>query len=205
MTVPNYPTLVGLHLPVKRTAEWQTDVQLSVGGKRTAFARQAYPRYNWELTYQFLRSDSTNLELQTLQSFYNMVNGRANLFTYQDSEDYTVTAQSFGTGDGSTTAFQLVRAMAGTGSYTFTEPVFAPVTGAQIFKNAVLQTLTVDYTISTLGLVTFTAAPANGLPLTWTGTFRYYCRFTDDTADFEKIFATPIWELRKISFSSELF
>jgi len=204
VTIPTYPTLVGLHLPIKRTAEWDSDVQISISGKRTAFARRAYPRYLWELTYQFLRSDSTNKELQTLQAFYNTVNGRAGLFQYTDPEDNTATLASFGTGDGSTLAFQLVRPMTGTGSNTFIEPVFAPVTSS-IFNNSVLQTVGVDYTISTLGVVTFTAAPANGNPLTWTGTFNWYCRFSDDTADFEKMFATPLWELRKISLSSELF
>ena len=204
MTVPTYPSLVGLHLPIKRTPEWDTDVQISVGGRRTAFARRAYPRYIWELTYTFLRSDSTNIELQTLQAFYNRVNGRAGLFQYQDSEDNTATAQSIGTGDGNTTTFQLVRTMTGTGSNTFVEPVFAPVT-SQIFNNAVLQTVGVDYTISTIGLVTFTVAPVAGNALTWTGTFNWYCRFQDDSAEFEKMFATPIWEIKKVVIGSELF
>jgi uncharacterized protein (TIGR02217 family) len=205
MTVPTYPSLVGLHLPIKRTPEWDTDVQISIGGRRTAFARRAYPRYIWELTYQFLRSDSTNVELQTLQAFYNRVNGRAGLFQYTDPEDNTATAQSIGSGDGNTTTFQLVRAMTGTGSNTFIEPVFAPAAGIQIFNNAVLQTLGVDYTVSNLGLITFTVAPVAGNPLTWSGQFSYYCRFESDSADFEKMFATAIWEIKRVVFSSELF
>jgi uncharacterized protein (TIGR02217 family) len=207
VTVPAYPTLLGLHLPIVRVPEWDTDVQVSVSGKRTAFARRAFPRYRWALTYQFLRSDSVNLELQALQAFYATVNGRANLFTFTDPEDNAVTTQAFGTGDGSTTAFQLVRRMAGpiAGGISYVEPVFAPTAGFSVFKAAVLQTLNVDYTVNNTGLITFTAAPAAAAALTWTGSFSYYCRFDADEFEFSKMFATPLWELRQINFSSELF
>jgi len=40
--------------------------------------------------------------------------------------------------------------------------------------------VTTNYTIGTSGVVTFTAAPANGAVLTWTGTFSWLCQFDDD-------------------------
>lgn len=198
MAPPLFPTLLGLTYPVPKSPIWSTDVQMSVSGKRSTLARYSVPRYAWELPFSFLRSDATNLELQTLMAFYNVVNGRANVFRYNDPTDNSVTANLFGTGDGATKAFQLVRTMTGNG-FSWVDPVFYPVTQA-IYDNASLVD-PANYAIAN-GLVTFTAAPVAGHSLTWTGTFHWICRFDDDTASFEQFMQT-IFELKKIKFSSE--
>ncbi len=203
MTVPAYPTLAGLYYPILRTPEWDTDVQISISGKRTAFARRAFPRYRYELTYTVLRTAAAQLEFQTLLAFYNMVNGRSGLFTYVDSDDGTATTQPFGTGDGATTQFQLVRTLTGTGSYSFVLPVYYIITST-IFKNASPLATPADYTINTTGMVTFTVAPSIADALTWTGTFGFYCRFDDDTLQFEK-FLYNMYEVKKVRFSTEVF
>lgn len=198
MTLAIFPVLAGVTYPTTKTPIWQTDVQISVSGKRTTLARQAYPRYAFELPYSFLRSTVTKLELQELMAFFNTVQGKANLFRYNDPTDYSVTAQAFGTGDGSTVDFQLVRTMLGT-SNSWVDPVFYPVTSA-IYNNGVLVS-SGDYDI-TNGLVTFDTAPTSGHALTWTGTFDWLCRLDNDSADFAR-FMESIWELKSIKFSSE--
>lgn len=197
MSLPVFPALPGITYPVKRTQTWSTVKQDALSGKRIRQPLWTYPLYQYEVQFSFLRSDANNLEWQQLAGFIASVQGPAQLFAYSDPNDNSVTAQSFGQGNGSATAFQLVRTLGG-----FTEPVFLINGAPSIYVNGVLKTVTTDYTISALGVVTFTSAPGNGLPLTWTGSYYFPCRFDDDTADFSQFMLT-LWELKALKFSTE--
>jgi len=202
-TFPAFTQLKGITYPIIKVPQWDTDTQMSLAGKRTTLGRRIYPRYLFELTYTFLRSDTVNLEWQTMVAFWNLVGGSRDLFKFTDPQDTVATNVSFGTGDGVTTQFQLLRPIVGLSSITWIDPVFS-ATIATIFKNGVGQTLGVDYTVGTYDLITFTAAPAPAAALTWTGTYSFLCRFDEDVMGFEE-FANNFWELKKIKFSSELF
>lgn len=196
-----FPTLSGVTYPVVKGPQWDTDVQQSISGRRTTLGHMVYPSYNFELIYEFLRSDSVNKEWQTLISFFNQVGGRRDVWLFNDPDDRSVAAQGIGIGDAATTAFQLGRSLTGTSASWF-DPVFGP-TAIAIFDNGVL----VDpsaYTVGTTGLITFLAAPAAGHVITWTGAFDWVVRFSDDSASFEQ-FMHNFWELKKIAFSSEIF
>lgn len=200
MTTPIFPALAGVTFPVIRSPIWSRDVLLSVSGQRTSLGYYTAPRYRYELVHAFLRSDSTNLEQQTLLAFFNRVMGSGpGLFAYTDPTDFTVTDQSIGAGDGSTRAFQLVRTMTGIGANSFVEPVWLP-NGTPVVK--VNGTPTVAFTLGATGLVTFTVAPALAATLTWTGAYYWPCRFDDSMLDFEQ-FAYTFWEQKKIVFSTE--
>lgn len=200
MTLRLFPALAGVNYPVKKTPNWSTDVQTSVSGKIVALSRWTYPRYSIELGYDFLRSDNAFQEYQDLVAFFNLAGGRANMFRFNDPDDNAVTNQGFGAGDGVTQAFQLTRSRGGF-LFSWVDPVFYPVT-AQIYANSILLTLGVDYTISTTGLVTFTVVPAVGVPLMWTGTFNWLCRFDEDSSTFEQ-FTFNLFENKKVLFTSE--
>lgn len=200
MTLRLFPALPGIVYPVKRTPMWSTDKQRSVSGKVTTLARWSYPMYGFELGYEFLRMDTAWGEYQDLVAFYNLANGAANLFRFNDPDDNAVAAQSFGVGNGATVAFQLLRARGGL-NFAWVDPVFYPVT-AQILVDGVPKATPADYSISTTGLVTFTAPPANGALLTWTGTFNWLVRFDDDSSTFEQ-FTYNLVENGKVSFTSE--
>lgn len=192
MTIQTFPTLSGLTFPAKRSPIWSTLKHRNVSGKVSALQQWTSPLYKYDLPFSVLRSDSINLEWQTLLGFYNSVGGGAQMFRFTDPDDGSVTAQSFGTGDAATTTFQLVRSLGG-----FVEPVFDPDTLA-IYLNGVL---TAAYTESN-GLITFTPAPGVGVAITWTGTFNWFARFDDDSIDLEK-FAYQFWELKRITFTTE--
>lgn len=198
MTIPTFPPLPGVSWPVGRSPMWSTDKQVTVSGRVTTLQYFSYPRYKYELTFDVLRSDS-NLEWQTLVAFYNRVGGGALLFQFNDTDNTSVTDQALGTGDGTTTAFQLVRTMTGTGANVFVEPVWVPI-GTPVVK--INGTPTVLFTLGATGLITFNTPPANGALLTWTGTYNWPCRFDDDTASFQKLM-TNFWDLKKISFTTE--
>jgi hypothetical protein len=194
MAVPVFPSLPGITYPAKRSPVWSTVKQDALSGKRVRYPLYTYPIYQYELPISFLRSDSNNLEWQTLAGFINSVQGPAQLWAYSDPNDSAVTLQGFGQGDGTTGAFQLVRTLGG-----FTEPVFL-INGTPTIY--VAGTPTVPASISAYGVVNFSSPPANGASLQWTGNFYWPCRFDDDAADFEQMMKL-IWNLKALKFSSE--
>ncbi len=202
MALPVFPSssLPGLTWPVKRAPSWQTIKQDALSGKRTRFALQAFPIWRYELIFSLLRAQAAYAEWQTLVGFYNSLYGGEGLFQFNDPNDGSVTAQAFGTGTGSTaTVFQLVRSLGG-----FIEPVYLPNTpsGFHIYDNGT--DVTANATVGNYGAVTFASiAPALGDALTWTGSFGWPCRFDDESMDLDN-FMYQYWELKKLTFSSEL-
>lgn len=194
-----YPALPGVIFPTKKTPSWATDTHRSVSGRRSTLAWYSYPIYEFEVSYSFLRATAAHPEQQELMAFYNTVNGRANLFRYNDPSDNTVTANSIGQGDGVTTAFQLLRTMTGI-SVSWNDPVFHP-TAQALYDNAVLVN-PANYTVGSTGIITFNVAPLAGHALTWTGTFDWLVRFDEDLASFDQ-FMQYLWENKSVKFSSE--
>jgi uncharacterized protein (TIGR02217 family) len=142
-----------------------------------------------------LRTASTLVEFQTLLAFFNARSGSFDSFLFMDPDDGSVVAQPFGTGDGSTKTFQLVKSFGG-----YTEPVFTPLTtGIQILDNGV--TAGANSVNADTGIVTFTTAPAAGHALTWTGSYYYRCRFLADTYDFDR-FMSGFYSVKKLEFQS---
>jgi uncharacterized protein (TIGR02217 family) len=157
-----------------------------------------YPIRAYELKHEMLRSYGAFTELATLYGFFCSRQGALDSFLYNDPEDNSVTAQLFGTGDGTTVAFQLGRSLGG-----FFEPIYNTNATPQIFVNGVLKTVGSDYTINSAGLVTFTVAPSAALPITWTGTYYWRCRFEEDQLSFGE-FANLFWKQDGLKFRTLL-
>ncbi|HLH50092.1 MAG TPA: DUF2460 domain-containing protein [Roseiarcus sp.] len=214
MSTQVFPTLAGLGWSVKRTPLWKTRKQESISGKRTTLADWSFPRWQWELTFDFLRqaganqqvtsfAGSTYSEFASLAGFFNARQGGFDSFLYTDPDDNTSpTDQPIGTGDGTTTTFQLVRAFGG-----FVEPILAPSAITNVKVNGVVKTLGTDYAVSTWGgsstpgVITFTAAPAASAAITATFTFNFPCQFDDDSLTFEK-FMAALYQAKSVKFSS---
>lgn len=204
---PVFPStsLVGLALPVVRTPIWQTLTQLSLGGVDVPNAPWTYGRYRWSVHFEFLRQGAAYQELQSLMGFFNRMAGRYGVFQYDDPQDNTTPAdQAFGTGDSTTTAFQLVRTRG-----SFVEPVFAINTVTNVKVATVLQASS-TYSVSNKGIVTFASPPANGSGLTWTGTFLWFCRFDKDEVDHEMFTIStsqggPLWAVSSMQWTSVKF
>lgn len=189
-----FPSLPGLGWSVGKYPVWNTKTQRSVSGKEVRTAFMSYPLWQFALSYEVLRAASAYAELQSLLGFFNARQGAYDSFLYTDPNDNSVTDYQFGTGDGTTVAFQLTRAYGG-----FIEPVMNVNTLTNIKKAGVAQSNPADYTIGSTGLVTFTTAPAIGAALTWTGSFYFRVRFLQDTAEFKE-FMKNLWELNKLEF-----
>ncbi len=77
------------------------------------------------------------------------------------------------------------------------------VNGTPTIKvNGVTKTAGTDYSISSLGIVTFTTAPVLNASLTWSGSFYFLCRFSDDQWSDLSQFAPNYWELPSLNFET---
>jgi uncharacterized protein (TIGR02217 family) len=190
-----FPHMPGIKWGGTKTPIWSTKVQKAASGRELRAAYYSYPLWKFSLSYEVLRSGA-QAELQALVGFFNARQGSFDSFCYPDPEDNTATGQQFGVTVAGQTQYQLVRAYGG-----HVEPVLALNGAPAIYVNGVLKTPGTDYTVSSLGLVTFTAPPAAGQALTWSGGFYYRVRFLQDSADFER-FLHQLWSLKKIEFQT---
>lgn len=191
-----FPSLPGLTWDIEKAPEFATVVQRSVNLSELRGSYAATPVYHFTLHYDVLRADAVNAELQKLAGFFCNRNGSWDSFLFADPDDGTAAAQRFGTGDGTTTAFPLVRSLG-----YFTEGVSNVAASPSIYKDAVLQTS--NYTVDATGLVTFSSAPASNVALTWSGTYYYRCRFKEDMQSFNQ-FMRQLWEARSVEFIGSL-
>lgn len=190
-----FPSLPGIEIHAIKTPEWSTSIQRTVSGKELRAANWSYPKWHFTVGFEVLRAGA-EAELQTLVGFYNQRQGSFDSFLFFDPEDNSVSNQLFGYGDGVTTQYQLVRTMGG-----FVEPVRA-ISGAPTIKvNDVTSGAGYSVNAST-GMLTFTAPPADGAVLTWSGGFYFRVRFARDSADFER-FLYGLWQLKKLEMVSE--
>lgn len=203
-----FPVLPGLGWSVTKTPRFAGRTQHAVSGREVRVLDQPYPIWTWTLTYSLLRDkwDTRGAgglgagydELRTIAGFFLAQQGTFQPFLFDDPTDKTVEAQVIGTGNSTTTAFQLVRSMGG-----FAEPMTAPNTVSAIYFNGVRQDAA-EYTVdSDTGQVTFTAPPPAGQIVTADFTYRFRVRFADDSAEFEN-FMYQLWQLKQIKLQSVL-
>lgn len=201
MSTATFPSLPGLAWSVDKHPEFSTVVRTAASGQETRVALWVSPRWRFTLTYDLLRADATQ-ELQTLMGFFLARQGQYDSFLYRDPDDGAVAGQPIGIGDGTTTAFQLVRALGG-----FAEPVRAPDLGSalNIYLGGVLLSSS-GYTVSgwgtsTPGMVTFAAPPAAAAAITADFSFFFPVRFAADSAEFSQ-FMHQFWELKQLELVS---
>ena len=127
MTNRYFPTLPGLNWSNKKTPIWSTNIQTSASGKELRASYYSYPKWQFSLSYEFLRENG-EAELQALIGLFNQCRGSFDTFLYTDPDDNAVVDQVFGIGDGVTTKFGLARSYAG-----YIEPVLA-TNGTPIIK-----------------------------------------------------------------------
>jgi hypothetical protein len=181
-----FPALPGLEWNSTKSPSWNTSIQRSVGGRETRISFMSLPIWRWTLSYEFLRQADAYAEFQTLVELLQCPAGELRLIPLHGSHrlsdrGHLSTRQNFGTGNGSTTAFQLVRSLVASG---VNEPIYNVNGTAKIYKANVLQTVGVDYTINSSGLVTFSSAPASSVALTWSGSYYWRVRFEQASSEF---------------------
>lgn len=156
--------------------EYSTDIVITQSGyeQRNANWSQARARYN------VAHGVKTQTQLNSLIAFFRARKGRADGFRFKDWTDFKATAQAIGTGNASTTQFQLVKTYI-SGGITDTRTITKPVSGTlNIYFNSVLQSGSLYSLNTTNGMVTFTTAPASGVAITADFEFDVPVRFDAD-------------------------
>lgn len=189
------PSLAGLSWDVIWTPGFNTSVQRSVNLSEARTAWSATPVWDVTFTYDLLRDDTAHNELKQLVGFFCARQGSFDSWLYQNPYDFNASNQAIGTGDGTSTTFNLRRTI---GEFSDRVSNWA---NAVVYANGVAQNAV---TISTAnGQVVFNSPPASGAVLTWTGSYYYRCRFEQDMQEFTQ-FNRLLWQARTFKFKANL-
>lgn len=202
MSPPSLPALAGLSWSRHKKPGFSTRVASHVSGREVRVALMAYPLYEFEAVYNGLASNATaafaglgSASLQSLMGFFLQLQGQFGTFLYLDPDDNTVAGQAFATGNGTTTAFTMMRSLGG-----FLEPVGWVTAIANVYLNGTVQS-GAAYSLAAPNTLTFATAPAAGTVVTADFSYAFNCRFLDDQMDFEE-FMSNLWRLDSMKFRS---
>jgi uncharacterized protein (TIGR02217 family) len=201
MSTSVFPTgsLKGITFSSVKTPTWARRIQRSVSGREIVVQDYANPIWNFRLTFGFLRDYPVGLvlsELRLLMDFYLQMQASGDTFLYRDRDDYFVTDEPIGIGDGVTTSFQLVRHLVAGG---FPEDIIAPESIVNVKLNGVI---TPNWAVDpSTGIITFAGAPIVSQLITATFFYHFRCRFVDDAIDFER-FMHQLWTVKELRFRS---
>lgn len=170
---------------------FETGIQTSVSGRELRTSYSAYPRWQYALEYEYLRAGQQHQHWQELVGFFLARGGDFDTWLYEDPDDHVAVDQQFGTGDGVTNQFRLLRAMGG-----FVEPVAALKGPATIKAGGVIVEPEINASTAS---VTFPAPPGMGAVLTWSGEFYFRCRFLQSKMEFKR-FVSNLWSSGRIEF-----
>ena len=188
--------------------ERRTQIVELASGDEERNASWANSRRRYDVSYGIRRAD----DLAAVVAFFEARNGRLYGFRFKDWADHkscltsqvpSPTDQQIGTGDGTTTTFQLVKRYA-SGGQSWVRTITKPVAGTvQIAVNGVSQGAgwSVDHKT---GLVSFDTGPSDGIAITAGFEFDVPVRFDSDaldvTLDIERlgsITSIPLLEIRQ--------
>jgi hypothetical protein len=209
---PIMPQLQGFS--IKKKATMNGTVFPSVSGRETRILTQAFPLWEFELTYEALRTRTENIDPYTqynaltqyekIAAVFLACKGRYGRFFFADPGDNSRTGQFIGTGNGSRTRFRVVRSIS-TGPLTFVEPVGGVNITSHIpvvKLNGVVQSGGSWFIDSNdLQTLTFFSPPSAGVTILMDFYYYYYCQFLDDLQNFEE-FMYNLHRIASLKFRS---
>jgi uncharacterized protein (TIGR02217 family) len=190
--------LPGLSFSVHKKPQFRTRIAEAAGGQEDRNTLWEMPRWDFELTYEFLEDRSgADSSLKSIMGFFLEMGGSFDTWLFKDPDDYKVEAGYVGEGDGVTTQFYFRRALG-----NFREIVGQVDTDNDInlYADGVLIPAS-DYTVTMPNYIVFDSAPASGVEITADFQFFFVCRFIEDQMDFEK-FMDKLWSLQSCEFRS---
>lgn len=182
MAIPSYRLPPDIEQNAEFGPDFSTVIQEAVSGKEVRIRTWAKCRAKGDISYGIRSTD----DLDKVRALFLAHLGRLYPFRFKDWSDYEATDEYFGTGDGTTTQFQLIKTydpqqllLGAPGSRTYVRTITLPVGTPTIMVNGVIDP---SVSISAAGIVTFPAAPSASpaSTLTWTGEFDLPVRFDTD-------------------------
>jgi uncharacterized protein (TIGR02217 family) len=188
--------------------ERRTQIVELASGDEERNASWANSRRRYDVSYGIRRAD----DLAAVVAFFEARNGPLHGFRFKDWSDYksglpsnvrSPLDQAIGTGDGTTTAFQLVKHYT-SGAQSWTRTITKPVAGSVRLALGGVEQASGWSVDATSGVVTFASAPDAGVAVTAGFEFDVPVRFDSDTLDVTldierlgSITSIPLVELRR--------
>jgi len=184
-----FPPLTALRSSMRVSPRFDTGVAARVAGRSSRRALYLSPLFDFELSFDVLRSDAAHLELQQIAGFFAQTYGAATPFWFAPPNLSNAAGQVLGSGDGATLAFPLVLSIGvKTVSVAQTSGVSA------VYVNGVAQPA-VDWSVSGAfpAAIRFASAPPAGALISADFGPLWLCRFEDEL-DLEE-FMTMLFRL----------
>ncbi|WP_257556407.1 DUF2460 domain-containing protein [Sphingobium sp. CFD-2] len=193
------------HLPreveigARRRDDEDIEIVTTDGGWEVRNARSSQSLREYEISFPMSQRD--NAVYQAVVAMFKVARGKLHSFRFRDWADYQLDAEIIGTGDGSTTAFQITQSWTVDGE-TVSRDITRPISSFQVFKAGVLQVSGYSINYDT-GMLTFSVAPSLGVEISVTGQFDIPVRFDAPletlgySADLEHIETITLKEVRE--------
>ena len=167
--------------------ERRTQIVELASGDEERNASWTNSRRRYDVAYGIRRAD----DLAAVVAFFEARNGRLHGFRFKDWGDHksclpsgtpSQSDQGIGTGDGTTTGFQLVKRYA-SGAQSWTRIIAKPVSGSVRIALGVVEQMSGWSVDTATGLVTFNSPPGSGVAVTAGFAFDVPVRFDSDALD----------------------
>lgn len=206
---PVFPALT-MGWSVRKMPTTATLQATSVQGIERRATRQAYPLWEFEVTFEVLREETQNnpvyaptsphTEFAQISGLFLACLGAYGEFYFEDLDDNSRSSVPIGGGNDVSTDF-LVYTTYFSGAYTMAEPVGGIKSIDAVFFNGT-PIGSGNYSIgSDKRAIHFLSPPASGVDITASYHFYFRCRFTEDKQDYEQ-FAKNLWEYKTCRFRS---
>jgi hypothetical protein len=194
---PSFPTLSTLGWSTHVKPRFATDVADHASGRSTRRSRRAAAYYDVELTFDLLRSDAADLEMQAIAGFFEMTSGAATPFWLAPPALSAVSDQTLGVGDDVSSRFALIRSFGG-----YDEPVAGTSSVSAAYLDGVAQSVgSWSVTSGYAPAIVFAVAPPIGAVVSADFEALWLCRFAEDALDLEE-FMSMLFELRTVNLST---
>lgn len=209
-----YPDNIGiLDVTVTQRMVWPGVIQSHASGSEGRLSYANEPLWEFDLQYNGLHEGdwdgATYEELSKIEGLFGKCAGTTSGFKYKHPRWNATLAQSLGTTDGSTVAYDIVRTYGPASDATFqgTEHV-GVLDGSvtfQLYIGGVPKTIsdpTYGYTLSTTTpgkqQLVFNAAPPSGHAIAADFGYFFYSRFLESPIEYDK-FADKLYEMKKVT------
>lgn len=155
---------------------FKTLIVSMASGRERRNAEWAQARHSYSMPFLNISKE----QYRNIKQMHYVCRGQVNNFLFKDELDFEAQDAFFGLGDGATTEFQLGKISTIDG-VSYDREIYYILPGATVTVSGAPATVTID---NDRGLVVFSGAPANDAVLEWSGEFRLWVRFNQDSLPF---------------------
>lgn len=199
--LPHFPILRGLGWSFHRKPAFDTNVSQRVSGRRVVAENRCYPLYDFELTYNYLRTDRPYSDLEQIEGLFLSSRGQSRPFLFSQNTVYEpnknrLTGQLLGAGNAVRTSFTFIRSVG-----LYSEPVGqVEPNGLNVYVGGLLLPSTA-YSVVMPNQLVLNTTPLVGQQVTADFNFYFVCAFLDDQHDYEE-FMKDLWTLQSCKLRS---